>query len=83
MLLIVARGLHKEISDFTAVNGIDFSVQKDESLGLLRPNTAGKYSNTCIIGVTSERTSGEVLALSQDPELDSPQIRTYFEVVPQ
>ena len=40
--LIVARGLTKKFGDFTAVDGIDFSVYRGESFGLLGPNGAGK-----------------------------------------
>ena len=52
--LIVARGLTKSYGEFTAVDGIDFSVYKGESFGLLGPNGAGKSTTMRIIGATSQ-----------------------------
>ncbi len=44
MDLIVVKNLVKQFGDFTAVNGINFSVKQGESFGLLGPNGAGKSS---------------------------------------
>ena len=81
--LIIARGLTKKFGDFTAVNGIDFSVYKGESFGLLGPNGAGKSTTMRIIGATSQRTSGEISILGKDPEKFGPQIRAHLGVIPQ
>ena len=81
--LIVARGLRKSFGDFTAVDGIDFSVKKGESFGLLGPNGAGKSTTMRIIGATSQRTAGEITILGKDPEQFGPQIRAHLGVVPQ
>jgi lipooligosaccharide transport system ATP-binding protein len=81
--LIVARGLKKSFGDFTAVDGINFSVNKGESFGLLGPNGAGKSTTMRIIGATSQRSSGEITILGKDPELFGPQIRAHLGVVPQ
>mgnify|MGYP000343603890 FL=1 len=81
--LIIARGLRKSFGDFTAVDGIDFSVKKGESFGLLGPNGAGKSTTMRIIGATSQRTSGEITILGKDPEQFGPQIRAHLGVVPQ
>jgi lipooligosaccharide transport system ATP-binding protein len=83
MELIVVKNLVKQFGDFTAVNGINFSVKQGESFGLLGPNGAGKSSTMRIIGATSQRTSGEVLILGKDPEQAGPQIRAHLGVVPQ
>jgi lipooligosaccharide transport system ATP-binding protein len=83
MDLIVVKNLVKQFGDFTAVNGINFSVKQGESFGLLGPNGAGKSSTMRIIGATSQRTSGEVLILGKDPEQAGPQIRAHLGVVPQ
>jgi len=40
--IIQVQNLVKKYGDFTAVNGIEFSVQKGEVFGLLGPNGAGK-----------------------------------------
>ena len=81
--LIVARALTKKFGDFTAVDAIDFSVQRGESFGLLGPNGAGKSTTMRIIGATSQRTSGEITILGKDPEKFGPQIRAHLGVVPQ
>jgi lipooligosaccharide transport system ATP-binding protein len=83
MDLIVVKNLVKQFGDFTAVNGINFSVKQGESFGLLGPNGAGKSSTMRIIGATSQRTSGEVLILGKDPDQAGPQIRAHLGVVPQ
>ena len=83
MDLIVVNNLVKQFGDFTAVNGINFSVKQGESFGLLGPNGAGKSSTMRIIGATSERTSGEVRILGKDPQKFGPQIRAHLGVVPQ
>jgi len=81
--LIEVQNLVKRFKDFTAVNGINFSVKQGESFGILGPNGAGKSSTMRIIGATSQRTSGEVLILGKDPEQAGPQIRAHLGVVPQ
>ena len=81
--MIVVNNLVKQFGDFTAVNGINFSVKQGESFGLLGPNGAGKSSTMRIIGATSERTSGEVRILGKDPQKFGPQIRAHLGVVPQ
>jgi lipooligosaccharide transport system ATP-binding protein len=83
MDLIVVKNLVKQFGDFTAVNGINFSVEQGESFGLLGPNGAGKSSTMRIIGATSQRTSGDVLILGKDPDQAGPQIRAHLGVVPQ
>ena len=81
--LIVVKNLVKKFGDFTAVNGINFSVKQGESFGLLGPNGAGKSSTMRIIGATSERTSGVVRILGKDRQQFGPQIRAHLGVVPQ
>ena len=81
--LIVARDLTKKFGDFTAVDGIDFSVYRGESFGLLGPNGAGKSTTMRIIGATSQRTSGDITILGKDPEKFGPQIRAHLGVIPQ
>jgi lipooligosaccharide transport system ATP-binding protein len=81
--LIVARGLRKEYGDFTAVDGIDFQVNRGDSFGFLGPNGAGKSTTMRIIAATLTRTSGEITILGKDPEVRGPEIRAHLGVVPQ
>jgi len=83
MNLIEVDNLTKKFGDFTAVDGITFSVKQGESFGLLGPNGAGKSSTMRIIAATSQRTSGDVKILGKDPEVNGPQIRAHLGVVPQ
>ncbi len=45
--IIVARDLTKRYGDFTAVDGISFSVRAGECFGFLGPNGAGKTTTGC------------------------------------
>jgi lipooligosaccharide transport system ATP-binding protein len=81
--LIVARGLTKTFKDFTAVDGIDFTVHKGESFGLLGPNGAGKSTTMRMLAATSTRTSGSLTILDKDPEKFGPLVRAHLGVVPQ
>lgn len=81
--LILAKGLRKEYGDFTAVDGIDFRVNRGESFGFLGPNGAGKSTTMRIIAATLTRTSGEITILGKDPEVRGPEIRAHLGVVPQ
>jgi lipooligosaccharide transport system ATP-binding protein len=81
--LIEARGLVKKYGDFTAVNGIDFTVHRGESFGFLGPNGAGKSTTMRIIAATLTRTSGDITILGKDPAERGPEIRAHLGVVPQ
>src|SRR5918994_611772 len=81
--LIRARGLTKRFGEFTAVDGVDFDVQRGEAFGFLGPNGAGKTSTMRMIGCTSPITSGDLSVLDMDPGRHGPQIRARLGVVPQ
>ncbi len=81
--LIRARGLRKDYGSFTAVDGIDFQVNRGDSFGFLGPNGAGKSTTMRIIAATLTRTSGEITILGKDPEVSGPEIRAHLGVVPQ
>jgi lipooligosaccharide transport system ATP-binding protein len=82
-VLIRARGLTKQFAEFTAVDGIDFSLTRAEAFGFLGPNGAGKSSTMRMIGCVSPPTSGELTILGMDPVADGPAIRSRLGVVPQ
>ena len=81
--LIEARGLTKRFGDFTAVDAIDFAVERGETFGFLGPNGAGKSSTMRMIGAVSPPTAGRLRVLDRDPGRDGPQIRERLGVVPQ
>ncbi len=81
--MIEARGLTKRYGDFTAVDGIDFAVERGETFGFLGPNGAGKSSTMRMIGAVSPASGGMLRVLGRDPEHDGPEIRQCLGVVPQ
>jgi lipooligosaccharide transport system ATP-binding protein len=81
--LIDARGLTKFFGDFTAVDGIDFSVRKGECFGFLGPNGAGKSSTMRMVGCVSPSSGGTLRLFGLDPAADGPAIRARLGVVPQ
>jgi len=81
--LIHARGLRKEFGALTAVDGIDFDVQRGEAFGFLGPNGAGKSSTMRMIGCVSPPSGGTLRILDMDPVHDGPKIRARLGVVPQ
>jgi lipooligosaccharide transport system ATP-binding protein len=81
--LIVARGLTKVFGTFTAVDHVDFEVNRGEAFGFLGPNGAGKSSTMRMIGCVAPITSGTLRILGMDPATQGPQIRARLGVVPQ
>jgi lipooligosaccharide transport system ATP-binding protein len=81
--LIRARGLVKRFGSFTAVDGIDFDLQRGEAFGFLGPNGAGKSSTMRMIGCVSPPSAGELSILGLDPVRDGREIRSRLGVVPQ
>jgi ABC-2 type transport system ATP-binding protein len=69
--LIQLTRLTKRYGDFTAVNGIDLTVQRGELFGLLGPNGAGKTTTLRMISGILQPTSGSVaidgISLADDP----------------
>ncbi len=55
---IVARGLTKKFGDFTAVDGIDFEVNKGEIFSFLGPNGSGKTTTIRMLLGLIQPTSG-------------------------
>jgi ABC-2 type transport system ATP-binding protein len=63
MNVIEVNDLVKRYGDFTAVNGITFSVKQGEIFGLLGPNGAGKTTTLEIIETLRPKTSGSITVL--------------------
>jgi lipooligosaccharide transport system ATP-binding protein len=81
--VVEAEGLTKHFGRFTAVDAIDFRVDRGESFGFLGPNGAGKSSTMRMIGAVSPITAGTLRVLGRDPSTEGPAIRARLGVVPQ
>jgi lipooligosaccharide transport system ATP-binding protein len=81
--LIEARGLTKRFGDFTAVDSIDFVVERGETFGFLGPNGAGKTSTMRMISAVSPVSAGTLRVLGRDPGEAGAEIKARMGVVPQ
>jgi ABC-2 type transport system ATP-binding protein len=64
--MIEAQNLSRRYGDFTAVDGISFSVRDGEILGMLGPNGAGKTTTIRMITGFLPPTSGQVTVAGKD-----------------
>ena len=81
--VIEAAGLTKHYGDRTAVDGIDFTVDRGEVFGFLGPNGAGKTTTMRMVSGLSPPGGGRLRLLGMDPAVDGPAIRARLGVVPQ
>jgi lipooligosaccharide transport system ATP-binding protein len=81
--LIEAQSLTKRYGDFTAVDAIDFAVERGECFGFLGPNGAGKTTTIKMICCVSPVTEGRLRVLGMDPAHDARKIKARLGVVPQ
>jgi len=78
-----ARGLLKRYGAFTAVDGIDFSIARQECFGFLGPNGAGKTTTMRMLSCLSERDAGHLEVLGMDPGRSPRAVKRRLGVVPQ
>jgi len=64
--VIQVAGLVRKFGDFTAVDGIDFDVERGEIFGLLGPNGAGKSTTFKMLCGLLPLTDGKALVLGID-----------------
>jgi lipooligosaccharide transport system ATP-binding protein len=81
--IINARDLVKRYGDFTAVDGISFSVQPGECFGVLGPNGAGKTTTIRMICCVSPVTSGELIVDAKPVQERPRDVKFVLGVVPQ
>ena len=73
----------KKYGDFTAVDGISFSVQEGEIFGLLGPNGAGKSTLIRMMTTLIPITSGRALIAGHDVRKEPDHARRMIGVIPQ
>lgn len=61
MNILTVRNLTKNYGEFTAVDGVDFSIKKGEIFGFLGPNGAGKTTTINMLTGLARPTSGSVV----------------------
>jgi lipooligosaccharide transport system ATP-binding protein len=81
--VVRAHDLTKIYGKHTAVDGIDFCVQRGETFGLLGPNGAGKSTTMRMIACRTPLTRGDLLVEGLDVRTQARQIRSLIGVVPQ
>ncbi len=58
--MIELKGLKKNFGDFTAVDGLSFTIETGEFFGLLGPNGAGKTTTISMLSTVLLPTAGEI-----------------------
>jgi lipooligosaccharide transport system ATP-binding protein len=81
--IILARGLTKRYGDFTAVDGISFTVRRGECFGFLGPNGAGKTTTIRMITCVSPVNEGSLAVDGMHVQIDQRAIKSILGVVPQ
>src|SRR6187397_2247517 len=83
MPAIEVREIVKKFGDFTAVNGISFTVEEGEIFGLLGPNGAGKSTLIRMLVTLLPPTAGTALINGFDIVKESDGVRHSIGVIPQ
>jgi ABC-2 type transport system ATP-binding protein len=80
---IDVRAITKKFGDFTAVDGISFTVERGETLGLLGPNGAGKSTLIRMLTTLMLPTAGTAIVDGADIVTDADTVRHAIGVIPQ
>jgi len=80
---IWCRGLTRSFGDFTAVDGVSFSIAPGQFFGFLGPNGAGKSTTIKMLTGLLEPTSGEVQILGQRFSAKALELKRQIGVVPE
>jgi lipooligosaccharide transport system ATP-binding protein len=81
--IVHAQRLTKRFGSFTAVAGIDFTVEEGECVAVLGPNGAGKSSTMRMIYCASPVTEGALVVDGLDVSRHARQVKARIGVVPQ
>jgi len=82
-LAIDVQQIVKKFGDFTAVNGVTFSVESGEIFGLLGPNGAGKSTLIRMMTTLLQPTSGKARVNGFDIVAEADEVRKSIGVIPQ
>jgi ABC-2 type transport system ATP-binding protein len=79
--IIEVEGLSKSFGDFTAVDGISFTVQAGEIFAFLGPNGAGKTTTIKMLTTLLHPSAGRILVDGHDAAKDQEGVRRAFGIV--
>lgn len=82
-MVVLCENVRKQFGDFTAVDGVSFSIQPGECFGLLGPNGAGKSTIISMIYGAASRSKGQMQVFGMDPLTHSREIKKRLGVVTQ
>lgn len=80
---IALQGAVKRFGDFTALAGVDLTIERGEFFGLLGPNGAGKTTLISLLAGLARPSAGSVRVMGFDVVRDYRQARRAIGVVPQ
>src|SRR5678816_4956081 len=83
MPAIDVRQIVKKFGDFTAVNGVSFTVEEGEIFGLLGPNGAGKSTLIRMLTTLLPPTAGTAVVHGFDVVKQADGVRHSIGVIPQ
>jgi ABC-2 type transport system ATP-binding protein len=81
--MLEIEGLTKRFGSFTAVDGIDFSVDRGEVLGFLGPNGAGKTTAMRMVTGFLPPTSGRAVVAGFDVAIDPLEVKQRIGYLPE
>ena len=79
--IIEVKNLTKKFGDFTAVNGVSFTVEKGQVFGFLGPNGAGKTTSIKMLTTLLKPTRGQIILDGHDPVAEQTAVRRSFGIV--
>lgn len=81
--IVEVRELAKRFGEFTAVDGVSFSIAEGSIFGLLGPNGAGKTTTISMISCLVEPDAGDALVDGHSVRTDSIAVKRTLGIVPQ
>lgn len=82
-MLLQTKDIIKKFGSFTAVDGVNLSVEKGQVIGLLGPNGAGKSTTISMISTLVKPTSGDIFYDGESILKNKKAIQRKMGIVPQ
>ncbi len=82
MKIIEAVNLTKKYNNFTAVDGVDFHINRGELFGFLGPNGAGKTTTNNMLKGLARITAGSVKLMGKDYTRNAIKAQVLMGIVP-